>query len=60
MDRRQVASLPRSGKRPGPDPESSGDVHIHWLRAKIESQPRRPIYLVTVRGCGYRLDPPPR
>jgi DNA-binding response OmpR family regulator len=34
------------------------DVHIHWLRAKIECQPREPIYLVTVRGFGYRLDPP--
>ena len=36
------------------------DVHVHWLRAKIESQPRRPTYLVTVRGFGYRLDPPTR
>ena len=36
------------------------DVHVHWLRAKIESQPRQPIYLVTVRGFGYRLDPPSR
>ena len=36
------------------------DVHVHWLRAKIERQPRRPIYLVTVRGFGYRLDPPSR
>ena len=36
------------------------DVHIHWLRAKLERQPRQPIYLVTVRGFGYRLDPPSR
>ena len=36
------------------------DVHVHWLRAKIECQPRQPIYLVTVRGFGYRLDPPSR
>ena len=36
------------------------DVHVHWLRAKIEFKPRQPTYLVTVRGFGYRLDPPPR
>lgn len=34
------------------------DVHVHWLRAKIESEPRRPTHIVTVRGYGYRLDPP--
>lgn len=34
------------------------DVHIRWLRSKIEAQPDRPIHLVTVRGLGYRLDPP--
>jgi DNA-binding response OmpR family regulator len=33
------------------------DVHVHWLRAKIEAVPRRPVHLVTVRGYGYRLDP---
>jgi DNA-binding response OmpR family regulator len=34
------------------------DVHVRWLRSKIEAQPDRPIHLVTVRGVGYRLDPP--
>ena len=33
------------------------DVHIHWLRSKIEPEPARPTHLVTVRGYGYRLDP---
>jgi DNA-binding response OmpR family regulator len=33
------------------------DVHIRWLRSKIEPQPDRPVHLVTVRGVGYRLDP---
>src|SRR5262245_43458834 len=33
------------------------DVHVHWLRSKIEADPRRPRHLVTVRGYGYRLDP---
>jgi DNA-binding response OmpR family regulator len=34
------------------------DVHVRWLRSKIEAQPDRPVHLVTVRGVGYRLDPP--
>jgi DNA-binding response OmpR family regulator len=36
------------------------DVHVHWLRSKIEATPRRPAHLVTVRGFGYRLDPDAR
>jgi DNA-binding response OmpR family regulator len=35
------------------------DVHVHWLRAKIEATPRHPTHLITVRGFGYRLDPWP-
>jgi DNA-binding response OmpR family regulator len=31
-------------------------VHISWLRQAIEVNPRRPTYLKTVRGVGYRLD----
>jgi len=31
------------------------DVHIRWLREKIESDPRRPSLLVTKRGIGYLL-----
>jgi len=34
------------------------DVHIRWLRAKIEEDPARPAHVITVRGAGYRLDPP--
>jgi DNA-binding response OmpR family regulator len=34
------------------------DVHVRWLRAKIEPEPGRPRRLVTVRGVGYRLDLP--
>jgi DNA-binding response OmpR family regulator len=33
------------------------DVHVHWLRSKIEPVPARPTHLVAVRGFGYRLDP---
>lgn len=36
------------------------DVHMRWLRAKVEADPDRPVTLVTVRGAGYRLDPGPR
>jgi DNA-binding response OmpR family regulator len=32
------------------------DVHIRWLRSKVEQEPDRPVHLVTVRGVGYRLD----
>ena len=34
------------------------DVHVRWLRSKVEPQPDRPVHLITVRGVGYRLDPP--
>jgi two-component system response regulator RegX3 len=36
------------------------DVHVRWLRAKIEPEPRRPVRLLTVRGVGYRLETPAR
>ena len=35
------------------------DVHIKRLRAKIEPDPANPVYLLTVRGLGYRLEAPP-
>lgn len=35
------------------------DVHLRWLRAKVEAAPENPRHLVTVRGRGYRFDPPP-
>ncbi len=31
------------------------DVHIRWLRQKIESDPSKPEKLITVRGAGYKL-----
>jgi DNA-binding response OmpR family regulator len=30
------------------------DVHIRWLREKIERDPSQPKLLETVRGVGYR------
>jgi two-component system OmpR family response regulator len=32
------------------------DVHIRWLRQKIEANPQKPEYLITVRGTGYKLE----
>ncbi len=31
------------------------DVHVHWLREKIEPDPKNPTRIVTVRGVGYRF-----
>jgi DNA-binding response OmpR family regulator len=32
------------------------DVHISWLRQAIEEDPRKPRFIKTMRGLGYRLD----
>ena len=32
------------------------DVHVHWLREKIELNPSKPNRIVTVRGSGYRFE----
>jgi DNA-binding response OmpR family regulator len=32
------------------------DVHIHWLREKIEVDPTNPQRIITVRGSGYRFE----
>lgn len=32
------------------------DVHVRWLREKIESDPSSPQRIVTVRGIGYRFE----
>jgi DNA-binding response OmpR family regulator len=34
----------------------SVDVHIRWLREKIEVDPSNPKRIVTVRGIGYRFE----
>jgi two-component system response regulator RegX3 len=33
------------------------DTHIHRLRTKLEPDPARPCFIVTVRGVGFRIDP---
>jgi two-component system OmpR family response regulator len=32
------------------------DVHVRWLRQKIESDPAHPGRIITVRGTGYKLE----
>jgi DNA-binding response OmpR family regulator len=32
------------------------DVHVRWLRQKIEVDPARPSRIVTIRGTGYRFE----
>jgi len=31
------------------------DVHIRWLRKRVEENPDRPVRLLTVRGVGYKF-----
>ncbi len=32
------------------------DVHVRWIREKIEEDPSNPVRLITVRGAGYRFE----
>jgi two-component system OmpR family response regulator len=32
------------------------DVHMRWLRQKIEADPAKPRHLLTVRGVGYKFE----
>jgi DNA-binding response OmpR family regulator len=32
------------------------DVHVRWLREKIEPDPANPVRIITVRGVGYRFE----
>jgi DNA-binding response OmpR family regulator len=34
------------------------EVHIRWLRQKVEPDPAQPTYIQTVRQIGYRFDEP--
>ncbi|WP_342398283.1 response regulator transcription factor [Candidatus Chlorohelix sp.] len=33
------------------------DVHIRWIREKIENDPSKPRYIHTIFGVGYKFDP---
>jgi DNA-binding response OmpR family regulator len=32
------------------------DVHVRWLREKIEPDPANPSRILTIRGIGYRFE----
>lgn len=32
------------------------DVHVGWLRQKLEQNPKTPAYILTVRGLGYKFN----
>lgn len=36
-------------------PSRTVDVHVAWLRQKLEDQPQNPKYIHTIRGKGYRF-----
>jgi DNA-binding response OmpR family regulator len=33
------------------------DVHVRWIREKIEDDPSNPVHLMTVRSVGYKFAP---
>ncbi len=39
-------------------PTKTLDVHISWLRKKLEDDPSHPVYITTVRGVGFRFAAP--
>ena len=47
----------QSGEIPSSLPRAR-DVYVRRLREKIEPDPENPRYLRTVRGAGYRFEPP--
>jgi DNA-binding response OmpR family regulator len=34
------------------------DVHVSWLRKKLEDDPAAPVYITTSRGVGFRFAAP--
>jgi len=38
-------------------PTKTLDVHVSWLRKKIEEDPSNPEYITTIRGVGFRFRP---
>ncbi len=49
--------IERAWRSAPPHGSRTVDVHVRWLRQKLEPDPRHPVHLLTVRGLGYRLEP---
>ncbi len=54
LSREEILGLVWGDEGPYRDPHTV-DVHIRWLREKIEPNPARPERLLTVRGFGYKF-----
>ena len=39
-------------------PTKTLDVHVSWLRKKLEDDPSAPVYITTIRGVGFRFAAP--
>ena len=54
---RRTRLVEELGRDKGQAQERAVDVQITRLRRKLESDPKQPRYLQTVRGAGYMLAP---
>jgi len=54
MSRDEILSIVWGDEGPFRDPHTV-DVHIRWLREKIEPDPAKPSRLLTIRGIGYKF-----
>ena len=54
----EMSCYPWSGEQTGSADPRDLDVHVRWLRLKIEEDPATPAYIQTVRGHGYRFAGP--
>jgi len=54
MSRNDILTQVWGDEGPFRDPHTV-DVHMRWLREKVEIDPSKPAFLLTVRGVGYKL-----
>lgn len=54
LSRNEILSLVWGDEGPYRDPHTV-DVHVRWLREKIEKDPADPTLLLTIRGIGYKF-----
>ena len=54
MSRDEILTRVWGDEGPYRDPHTV-DVHVRWLREKIETDPAQPARLLTVRGVGYKF-----